>query len=147
MLDILEERARFFLEERALSRDAVFLRFGRCVTGAVRSECNAAMDEDSAGVSGPTEDATNPCASPRPSIRPRECGAEVREDSSGCGAEVREDSSGFTGADGASNPCASPRPSIRPRPKANLNMTPYHLSTESAVSSDSAAGAAIGVRL
>ena len=136
MLDILEERARFFLAERApfLSRDAVFLRFGRSVTGGVRSECDAAMDEDSAGVSGPSAgDAINPCASPPPSIRRREYTVAVRGDSSGGGAEVHEDSSDFTGADGAINRCASPRPSIRPRPKANLNMTPYHLNTESAV--------------
>jgi len=128
MLDILEERLPFFL------RDAV-LRFGRSLTGAVGTECNAATGEDSAGVSGAgAGDAIEACASLLPSP-PRECGAKL------C-----EDSSGFTGAAGAIDPCASPASSIRRTPRANLHMAPYHLKTESAVSSHSATGVVIRVR-
>jgi hypothetical protein len=62
------------------------------------------------------------------------------------GAELAEDSSGFTGAEGAVTLGSSLRPSSRPRPKATLTMAPYHLNIDSAVSSHSAAGVAIGVR-
>jgi hypothetical protein len=130
MLDVLEERA-FFL------RDAVFLRFGRGFTGAPGSKCNVATREDSAGVTGAGGgDAIKLCVSPLLFIRPREDGAELRDDCS----------SSFTGGGGAIDPWASPRPSIRPTPKANLNMAPYHLNMESAVSSHSAAGVTIGMR-
>ena len=63
------------------------------------------------------------------------------------GAEVSEDSSGFTCAGGVVTLGSSPRPSILPRPKATLTMAPYHLNIDSAVSSHSAAGVAIGVRV
>jgi len=129
MLDILEDRALFF------SRDAVFLRFGRRFTGAVGTECNATAGEDSADVGGAgAGDVIELGASPPPFIPSGECGARF------------EDSSGFTGAEGAIIRCASLRSSIGPRPNANLTMAPYHLNMDSAVSSHSAAGVAIGVR-
>ena len=124
-LDTLEERAPFFRR--------VFLRFGPGFTGAVGIECNVTAGEDSAGVSAAgAAKAIELAASPLPFIAAGECGAE--------------DSSGSTGAEVAIILCASLRSAIRPRPKANLTIAPYHRNMDSAVSSHSAAGVAIGVR-
>jgi hypothetical protein len=132
VLDLLEKREREFFP-----RDAPFLRFARDFTEAVGTECNAATGGDPSGVScAGGGDAIKLCASLGPFFGPGESGAELREDCS----------SGFIGARGAINPCASPRLSIRPKLKANLTMAPYHFNTDSAASSHSVAGVAIGVQ-